>query len=696
MPFANLRPILLLLLAFHAASWACRDPVVPAGDWRDDRGKIVSATEGGIIKVDGLWYMWGMDRSADNHHFVGINLYSSPDLVHWKYVKQILRKDSDPLLDNNAVVERAKILHNKRTGKFVIWMHYEGRDAYKIAEVGMAVADRIDGDYVFKEHYRPLDLDSRDLNVYQDDDGKAYLICTTKGNQNVSLFELDSTYMKIKSEIYRGSAADDMECEGHAIVKSEGKYHWMMSWCTGWNFNDNRYFSASALKGPWSKGQLVATSGTNTYESQVGWASALPGNDGRNFVYMGDRWSVNDFSMSRMAMLPFTVIGGKLSVQWFDRWYPGDDTGFIRGEPFFPDGIYTIRSKATGKVMAVPGKDNGGKIIMVQDSGTASQQWKLTGLGTSEYQFASVLTNNRLEVSGASRDLGASVINYTPGTGFNQKWHIIQVSPDNWRMVNANTLGKIIHVSGASTADRAAVVLGEYKAQAHQDWKFVPVLKSIVDGRFYTILARHSSKAITTTLSGMEQKTDSSLSTQVWKAKSLGDGWWAFEQGGKRLAVVSDSLLDGAGLTLSADTGSGSRWMVVDDGAGNLQIANGCSGKSLDVDGGETGTQDGAKVMQFRWWNTKNQKWSVREVPASSIQLRTPERRQILSVTPGRIRIDGDLSAWNRLDLFDHSGRRVAFLSVASNQALPPLARGSYRVRLSGAVGEETAFVVVP
>lgn len=693
-------PHLILAGVLMAASlaFACRDPVVPAGDWRDDRGKLVSATEGGIIQVDGVWYMWGMDRSANNSTFVGINLYSSSDLVHWKYVKQILRKDSDPLLNNNATVERAKILHNKRTGKFVIWMHYEGHNAYNVAEIGMAVADKIDGDYVFKEHYRPLNLDSRDLNVYQDDDGKAYLICTTLNNQYVSLFELDSTYMKIKSEIYRGSAADDMECEGHAIVKSkEGKYYWMMSWCTGWNFNDNRYFSASALKGPWSKGQLVATSGTNTYESQVGWASALPGNDGRNFVYMGDRWSVNDFAMSRMAMLPFTVVDGKLSVQWFDRWYPDMDSGFTRGEPYFPDGVYTIRSKATGKVMAVPGKDNGGKIIMVQDSGTASQQWKLTGLGTSEYQFVSVHTGNRLEVSGASRDLGASVINYAPGTGFNQKWHLVQVSPDAWRMVNANTLGKIIHVSGASTADRAPVVLGEYKYQAHQDWRIVPVVKSLADGRFYALLAKHSGKALTTVVGGMEQRADSTLSTQIWKAKSLGDGWWSFEQGGKRLAVVADSLLDGAGLTLSVDTGAGARWMVVDDGSGNLQIVNGCSGKTLDVNGGEAGTEDGAKVMQYRWWNTKNQKWSVREVPATSVIPRAPSASaRVLVALPGRIRVEGDLSGWRSLELFDHSGRRVASLRVASSQPLPWLARGSYRARLSGAAGEENAFVVVP
>ena len=192
-----LRWLLLCLIAgLMQTSAAQTDLIIPGGDWRDTNGKQIAATEGGIIKVDSLYYLWGMDRSANNYAFVGINLYSSADLKNWTFVNQILKKTSHPDLNNDAVVERAKLLHNKKTGQFVMWMHYEGHNAYKIAEVGLATCNTIGGDYTFHSHFRPLDIDSRDINVYQDDDGKGYLICTTKGNQNVSLFELDSTYTK--------------------------------------------------------------------------------------------------------------------------------------------------------------------------------------------------------------------------------------------------------------------------------------------------------------------------------------------------------------------------------------------------------------------------------------------------------------------------------------------------------------------
>lgn len=679
---ARARRAALLLLCAVVSSWAaCREPVVPGGDWVDDRGKVVSATEGGIIQIDGKWYMWGIDRSRDNHAFHGINLYVSTDLVHWTYVKQILRRDSDPALDKDAVVERAKILHNKKTGQFVIWMHYEGWNAYSVAEVAWATSDKIDGDFKLQGHYRPMDIDSRDLNVYQDDDGKAYLICTTKGNQNVSLFELDGNYTKIVREVYRGAASNDMECEGHAIVKSAGTYYWMMSWCTGWDFNDNRYFTSKSLAGPWSAGKGLAVSGTHTYESQVGWAFAMPGNDGANFVYMGDRWSVNDFSLSRMVMLPAVVSGGALSVSWMDRWYPGRDSGWIRGEPWFQSGVYKIRSRATGKVLAVPNKTSAARLEIVTDSGTPSQRWKLENLGNSEYRFASVHSGMRMDVSDESREVGAGLLQYAASDKWNQKWHLVRSEGSWWRLVAANTLGKVAEVAGASSAEHAKLALGSYKWADNQEWEIVPVAP-LANGTSYHLLAAHSGKALTTTESGMVQRSVAPRAgTQIWKARSLGSGWWAFEQDGKRLAVASDSLLDGAPLALVSDTGAATRWQVVDDGTGNHQIVNGCSGKSLDVDGGATSTADDAKVLQYRNWDTKNQRWTFRETESSAVGgAKIAPVGWTISVHGRDVRVDGPAVA-TRIEVSDLSGRRVAVVPGVGDFAIPATVQGTVVVR---------------
>lgn len=673
-----------------SGAFACRDAVVPGGDWLDNRGKLVAATEGGIVEVDGTWYLWGMDRSQDNHTFVGINLYSSKDLVHWTFVRQILRHDSDPALDNSAVVERAKILRNPHTGKFVMWMHFEGHNAYSVAEVAWAESDRIDGDFKFQGHFRPLNLDSRDLNVYQDDDGKAYLICTTKGNQNVSLFELDDTYTQVVREVYRGSAADDMECEGHAIVKAGGTYYWSMSWCTGWDFNDNRYFTAKSLSGPWSSGKGLATAGTHTYESQVGWAFPMPGHDGTNFVYMGDRWSVNDFSNSRLVMLPAVVASGGLSVGWMDRWYPGSDSGWIRGEPNFQTGVYTLRPRGTSQVLAVPSKASGARPELVPDSGTASQRWNLENLGTSEYRLTNVLSGLRLDVSDEARTENNPVLQYAPSDKMNQKWHLVRGVSGSWRLIAANTLGKIMEVP-TSTPD--GIALGTYKGKANQQWEILPV-SPLVDGKWYAFKASHSGKALTSTASGIVQWTDSGKASQAWKARRLSGGEWALEQDGKRLSVAGESVKDGADLVLVADTGLASRWKIVDDGTGVLQIVNGCSGKSLDVDGGEKSLADGAKVMPYRYWATKNQMWTAKEVPAPVVSVHPLVQARSFRMAGRKLIVSGTLPGAARFEVRSVSGELLQVLDVADQTELPETLHGSVTIRLLPLGGQLS--VVVP
>lgn len=100
------------------------------------------------------------------------------------------------------VVERPEILHNGKTGQFVMWMHYEGHNAYSVAEVAYATRPRITSDFTFHDHFRPLGIDSRDLNVYKDDDGKAHLVSSTNMYSRVRLFLLDDNYTRIISKTY--------------------------------------------------------------------------------------------------------------------------------------------------------------------------------------------------------------------------------------------------------------------------------------------------------------------------------------------------------------------------------------------------------------------------------------------------------------------------------------------------------------
>jgi sucrose-6-phosphate hydrolase SacC (GH32 family) len=121
--------------------------------------------------VNGTFYMVGEDKSPGTR-FPNVNCYSSPNLVEWTYVGSLLNEQS---LQEYKVIERPKVLFNPQTRKYVLYMHADSGD-YKLARVGVATSDSVCGKYTFRRGFRPLGHESRDMGVYQEPDGSAYLL----------------------------------------------------------------------------------------------------------------------------------------------------------------------------------------------------------------------------------------------------------------------------------------------------------------------------------------------------------------------------------------------------------------------------------------------------------------------------------------------------------------------------------------
>ncbi|SKC64812.1 RICIN domain-containing protein [Ohtaekwangia koreensis] len=457
----------------------------PGGDWYDINGNIVQAVEGGIMQIGGLYYLWGMDRSQNNYRFRGVNLYSSPDLKTWTFVNTILSRTSHPDLDNDAVVERPKLLHNTNTGQYILWVHYEGWNAYSTAEVGYATSSTIGGNYTWQGHFRPLNNDSRDMNVFKDSDGKAYLISSVAINSEVVIMELNASYTAPVQEVFRGynsNSNSGIGCEGHAILKSGGTYFWIQSFCSGWDTNDNRYFTATSLAGPWTSRGNIAPAGARTYQSQVTNAFAVTGTSATTYVYVGDRWSVGNYSMTRLILQPLQISGTTLSLPWYDQWSINTTTGIATGGPAINfNGEFRLVNKYSGKVMEVPGyaTTDGTQIKQYTSNNGTNQRWIIQNLGRGEYRINNVNSGKVVDNPSASRTLGTNTIQYTYNGGYNQKWHIIPCADGSYRIDNVNSLGKIIEIADSSTVNGAGVVLGDFAYWPNQQWYIVPVQASV-------------------------------------------------------------------------------------------------------------------------------------------------------------------------------------------------------------------------
>lgn len=94
----------------------------------------------------------------------------------WTYVGALLSRAASPGdLGPDRVLERPKVIYNASTGKYVLWAHIDS-SSYGEAKVGVATGDSVCGEYEYLGSWRPLGYQSRDIGLFQDDDGSAYLL----------------------------------------------------------------------------------------------------------------------------------------------------------------------------------------------------------------------------------------------------------------------------------------------------------------------------------------------------------------------------------------------------------------------------------------------------------------------------------------------------------------------------------------
>ena len=301
--------IILVVLATVLVITPARNAVsqiLPGEVWRDNRGQQIQAHGGGITLWNGTYYWVGEDRTSSNapeKRFVAC--YASHDLVHWEYRGQILALSDPEGLGSDWILERPKLFHNPNTGKFVLYFHLD--DArYKFARVGVALSDRVDGEYQYVRSFRPLDQESRDIGQFVDDDGSAYLIFESRPTKGFFIARLSEDYLGIDKQISFIRAP----LEGGTVVHYQGLYYAVASHMTGWAPNPNVYATAPTLSGPWTEFKDIAPPDVNTYEAQSTMLMKIVGSKQTSVIFMGDIWKPQALWDSRYLWMPAQIANG--------------------------------------------------------------------------------------------------------------------------------------------------------------------------------------------------------------------------------------------------------------------------------------------------------------------------------------------------------------------------------------------------
>ncbi|WP_197089514.1 family 43 glycosylhydrolase [Bacillus sp. SA1-12] len=356
----------------------------PGQEWKDTNGAIIQAHGGGIMYDEKTkkYYWYGEDKTNGYLPARGVRVYSSPDLYNWTdeglaltAIESMEQFETDPFISKlyegrtdkadilndigtDRVIERPKVIYNEKTKKYVMWMHTDGPSEtsnamYAKAEAGYALSDSPTGPFVYQESNRmdraPEDAEyngqpdqpgmARDMNLFKDDDGTAYLIYSSEENMTIYISKLNEEYTDVvgwhrdgkeeRDKTYKAVYGEDYirvfpgaQREAPAMFKYAGKYYMITSGATGWDPNPARYTVADDIFGEWKplRNPAVGEKASTTFDSQSTNVIPVDPENGK-FIFMGDRWNKNDLGNSRYVWLPIEFgQDDEIILQWYDEW----------------------------------------------------------------------------------------------------------------------------------------------------------------------------------------------------------------------------------------------------------------------------------------------------------------------------------------------------------------------------------------
>jgi hypothetical protein len=456
-----------LVVAGSGPAVAAPAAVANGGQFRDTAGNAVQAHGGGVIAVGGFYYWFGENRNPDGT-FHAVSVYRSTDLRSWEFRNNALTQSSAAEL-NVANIERPKVIFNSATGQFVMWMHKENGSDYTQALAAVATSGTVDGAYTYRGSFRPLGTNmSRDITVFRDDNGTAYMASAARDNADLALYRLTPDYLGIASQVatlWPGSFR-----EAPAIFKRNGVYFMLTSAATGWSPNQQKYATASSITGPWSGLQNVGD-GTAS-DSQTAYVLPVTGSSGTSYLYLGDRWAgawggpVN--ASQYVWMAPRFPSNTSMTMAWSPQLTIDTSAGTITPGT---GGTTTLVARHSGKCLDVTSASggNGAAVRQFTCNGAANQRFEAVDAGGGFVSLLAGHSGKCLDVTNGSTADGAALEQFSCNAGANQQFQLQDAGSGLVRIVVRQS-GKCLDVTSASTADGATVKQFTCNGQPNQQW----------------------------------------------------------------------------------------------------------------------------------------------------------------------------------------------------------------------------------
>ncbi len=297
--------------------------------WKDTSGNNIYSQGGGVFKFGSTYYWYGVKYNGavtyagnpsagqnSNTSFAAVTCYSSTDLVNWKFENNILTT-STPGIGSPGWFGRLGVARCPATGQYVLCAQMNSSLVFCSGSTPTA-------NFTFQRTQVPPGVANNatgDQTVFVDDDGQAYLICSSasgRSNWYVARFQ-PSDYLGIETAVRIGGGTGR---EGNCMFKYNGRYYFCSSDLHGWNASHCYYISATNIFGPYgAEAVMTNTDADFCHVTQTGFFVTVAGSSQTTVLFCGDRWS--DFAGNGLGYnqwVPLSFSGSTPIFNSLSKW----------------------------------------------------------------------------------------------------------------------------------------------------------------------------------------------------------------------------------------------------------------------------------------------------------------------------------------------------------------------------------------
>ncbi len=357
------------------------------------------------------------------------------------------------------------------------------------------------------------------------------------------------------------------------------------------------------------------------------------------------------FTRRMFAFLMIAVLG---VVTW------GVSPAFVKAAAVTPEtgNIYYIKNKNSGLYLTVEGDSasNGANVVQATGTGSVGQRWILEKNSNGTYRIhpatdmtggvsldvangstansanIQIWENNSLspqnfgitasgdgyvittevtshskclDVSGASKNSGANVLQYTSKSSANQIWYFEEAPWPSSGSSSSSSSSTSSSSSSSSTTSTGAAYIEE-------GWYYI---KNINSNKYLQVTDNNGYAG-----ANVEQGTGTGVQGQRWYADNVGNGYYVLKSGlgNYNLDVYGWGTSDGTNIGIWDANGLDcQQFMFKEVSSGVYAILTKLTGEEKGLDVYNISTADGANVCQWSYWGGTGQQWRLEAIDTS-------------------------------------------------------------------------------